>query len=177
MFGKPNQNRPNTPQPQRAKASDIAHIQGSGLVQAVVTSVNPLIYYVFLNDQNVPQMEIESLSISVEAPVGNNPNDTIVRATLNRYVKNVTGEIVQQSQELFPSTVEIVALNRRLSITCMNRDSVEGLWVSLGLKTDGTSSDLNGLMSVRFLLSEGFLDGKITWADNGETEDIFPTSN
>lgn len=178
MFGRGNPNNRNMPpaQPPRRAASDVARIQGGGLVQIIVTSIQPLEYYLFLNDKYVPEVEIESISLSIEAPVGGNASNTIVRATLSRYVKSVTGEMSQQRTELFPSTLEIVALGRRLSVTCTRPDSVDGLWVSLGLTADGTGNELSGLMSLRFLLSEGFLDAKLTWADNGESEDIFPAT-
>ena len=55
----------------------------------------------------------------------------------------------------------------------MNPNSVDGLWVSLGLKSDGTGSDLTGLQSVRFLLSQEMLDAKITWED-GVSENLLP---
>ena len=83
-----------------------------------------------------------------------------MRATLYRYVTTVTGAKTQQHTELFPCTIEVVALGRRLAITCMRPNSLENLWVTLGLHADGTGSDLSGLQSVRFLLSQELLDAK-----------------
>ncbi len=96
-----------------------------------------------------------------------------VRATLARYAPNVTGEKSLQHAELFPCTLELVALGRRLMITCVNADSFEGLWVSLGLKPDGTGSELTGLKSLTVLINENILHASLTWVD-GETEDLLP---
>lgn len=169
MFGKPAQN--NGASPPRKAAADVARIDGGGLVQVIVTDLHPIAYSVFLNDTEVPQVDIDSLSISVEVPTdGSTP---IVRATLYRYVTNVTGQKTQQHTELFPCTIEVIALGRRIAITCMNPNSTDGLWVSLGLRADGTGSDLTGLQSVRFLLNQDLLDAQITWED-GETENLLP---
>jgi hypothetical protein len=148
-------------------------IEGGGLVQVIVTSISPLVYYLFLNDRHVPQLDIESLSISIEAPDEHERTPTVVRATLALYVDVVSGGRTLQRMELFPCSIEIIAAGRRLSITAMNRDSIDGLWINLGLKPDGTSSDLTGLKSLRFLLTEGIFDAKLTWVE-GDTEDVFP---
>jgi hypothetical protein len=170
VFGKPAEK--NGPAPPRKAAADVARIEGGGLVQVIVTQLHPLTFSLFLNDTEVPQIDVDSLSISIEVPVDGVSTPT-VRATLYRYVKTVTGEKVQQHTELFPCTIEVVALGRRLAITCMNPNATEGLWVSLGLRTDGSGSDLNGLQSVRFLLSQEMLDAKLTWED-GDSEDLLP---
>lgn len=170
MFGKPVQN--NGASPPRKAAADVAQIEGGGLVQVIVTELRPIAFSLFLNDTEVPQIDVDSLSISIEVPADGTSTPT-VRATLYRYVTTVTGSKTQQHTELFPCTIEVVALGRRLAITCMNPNSVDGLWVSLGLKSDGTGSDLTGLQSVRFLLSQEMLDAKITWED-GVSENLLP---
>jgi len=171
VFGKPAQNN-NGATPARTSAAELAEIEGGGLVQVIVTNLRPLTFSLFLNDTEVPQIDVDSLSISIEVPTdgGSSP---IVRATLFRYVTSVTGSKTQQHTELFPCTIEVVALGRRLSITCMNLNSLDGLWVSLGLKADGTTNDLTGLQSARFLLSQEILDAKITYED-GVSEDLLP---
>jgi hypothetical protein len=169
VFGK---TPPQNPQPPRRPAAEVARIQGGGLVQVIVTSLRPLNFSLFLNDQAVPQIEVESLSIDIESPE-ENASGTIVRATLARYGKSVTGESTLVRTELFPCTLEIVALGRRLSMTCTNPDSLEGLWIDLGLKPSGESNPVNGARALRFLLTEGILDAKLTWVD-GETEDLLP---
>ena len=170
MFGKPIQN--NGASPPRTPAADVAKIEGGGLVQVIVTGISPLTFFLFLNDTEVPQIDVDSLSISVEVP-NDGVSTPTVRATLYRYVTAVTGGKTQEHSELFPCTIEVIALGRRLAITCMNPNSVEGLWVSLGLRRDGSGSDLTGLQSVRFLLSQELLDAKLTWED-GSSEDLLP---
>ncbi len=159
--------------PPRPAASEEAKIQGGGLVQVIITSLTPTTFYVFLNDHAVSEMDVESLSIDIEAQ---DDGSGRVQATLTRYVDTVTGEKTQQHTPLFPSTLEIVALGRRLSITCMNPDSLDGLWINLGLRADGSSKELQGLRALRFLLTRELLDAKITWED-GLTEDVLPVSS
>jgi len=169
VFGRSSQNGSNVPP--HPPAGDLARIEGGGLVQIIVTELQPLTYYLFLNDRPVSEMDVESLSIAIEAPDdGSSPT---VRATLARTVTAVTGERTQQRSELFPCTLELVALGRRLSITSLNPNSLDNLWISLGLRADGTSNELNGLKALRVLIGEGILDAKLTWMD-GETEDLLP---
>ena len=172
VFGKPAEK--NGASPPRKAAADVARIEGGGLVQVIVTQLRPLTFFLFLNDTEVPQIDIDSLSVSVEIPADGVSSPT-VRATLYRYVSAVTGDKTQQHTELFPCTIEVVALGRRLSITCMNPNSTDGLgvWVSLGLRADGTGSDLTGLQSVRFLLNQDLLDAQLTWED-GVSENLLP---
>ncbi len=169
MFGKP------TPQPQpqaRPQSSEVAKIQGGGLVQVIIPEIAPLTYYLFLNERYVPQTEIESLSVSVEAP-GPDVTSTIVRATLEQYVHTVSGEISRQRTELFPCTIEIIAVGRRIAVTCATPNSLDGVWINLGLRADGTSADVNGLRALEVLITEGIVDARLTWND-GATESIFP---
>ena len=52
----------------RPPAAERAQIQGGGLVQVIVSSITPFTYYIFLNQLVVPQDDIESFSLSIEAP-------------------------------------------------------------------------------------------------------------
>jgi hypothetical protein len=153
----------------RPAASDAARITGGGLVQAIVTSLSPFTYYLFLNDREVPQAEVESLSVSVDAGDGSTPG--MVRASLSRYVKDVTGGTNQQYTELFPCTLEIVAQGRRICVSCPNAGSLDGLWINLGLRPDGSGAEVQGAKVLRIVLTEGILDAKLTWMD-GQTEDL-----
>jgi hypothetical protein len=174
MFGKkPPQNLP--PQPPRLKAADVAKIQGGGLVQLIITDVQPLAFHLFLNEVYVPQEMVESFSLSIEAPASTALGG-VVRATLARFVDAVTGQRQLQRTELFPCTIEVIALGRRLSVTALQADSLDGLWLSLGLRPDGTSAELQGLASLRILIMEGFVNAKLTWND-GDVEEIFPSED
>jgi hypothetical protein len=129
-------------------------------------------FYVFLNDQAIEQMDVESLSVDIEAPTATEPNG-VLRATLARYVSTVTGERSLQHTELFPCVLEIIALKRRINLCCSDPSSLESTWVDLGLKPNGEAYQLGGLQTFRFLLTEGILDAKVTWED-GQTEDLLP---
>src|SRR4051812_39818585 len=146
MFGKPDQKQ-DPPAPRAA--SDVALIQGGGLVHLIVTRADPLAFSLFLNDQPVPQSEIESLSVSIEAPGEGQTAPPTVSAVLSRYQRAVTGERSLTTIPLFPCTLEIVALGRRLLVVCQNADSLDGLWIDLGLKPDGTGNEVGGAQALR----------------------------
>ncbi len=177
MFGKPQQ--PANPQPNfpqnaapsgRVPANEAAKIQGGGLVQIILTNTNVPEFHVFLNERYVPQVEIEGFSLQIEADaLGGVPT---VRATLAQIVTNVAGQRTTQRLELFPGTLAIVALGRRVSVTCTRRDSLDGLWISLGLLPDGTGRDIEGAQSLSILMEGGLFSARLGWTD-GAVEDIF----
>lgn len=175
LFGKsrPNNNgKTNTPEVMRPAASDLAKIQGGGLVQLIVTETRPVEFSLFLNQSEINQIDVESVSIDVVAP--ENPVDgVVVRATLSHYVTNITGQRALENRELFPCTIEVIALDRRLAVTCTRHDSTEGLWVSVGLRPNGESAELTGLREFRFLLTHDLLDAQVTWVD-GTSENLLP---
>ena len=173
MFGKSSQqNNGVQPAPQHPPASDLALIQGGGLVQLIVSELHPIEFALFLNEKAVPALEVES--ISVDIVVGDDTYTApTVRATLSRYVKNVTGEVSQQRTELFPCTLEVIAVGRRIAITCMRPDSTDNLWVNIGLKPDGDSHEMSRLKEFRFLLTQEMLDARVTYMD-GSSENLLP---
>ena len=158
--------------PTQPTAADRAQILGGGLVQLIITKGDPLEFFLFLNERYVPKEEVESLLVHLQ--VGTSPlSRDEVQAGLTRYVNTVAGDRVKQHHDLFPSTVEVVAKGRRISITCQEAGSLEGAWIELGLKPDGTGSQLTGVQSLQILLGEGLLHGRLTWMDGG-VEDLFP---
>ncbi len=171
MFGRPPDTGNGKAAPQRRAASDAARIEGGGLVHVVVTSLSPITFYLFLNDRILPQMEIDSFEINID--VASDGGDTIVRAALSRFVKSVTGEQTSQYTNLFPSTVELVALGRRILVTAQNADSTDNLFVSLGIRPDGTSNELQGLKSLHVMVTNVLVEANLTWED-GQTEDLLP---
>jgi hypothetical protein len=172
MFGKPAGAGNGNVGPQRRASSDVARIEGGGLVHLIVTSLSPVTFFLFVNDRAIPQMEVDSLEVNIDVGT-DGQGDTIVRAALSRFVKGVTGEQTTQYTNLFPSTVEAVAIGRRILITAENADSVDNLFVSLGLRPDGTGSDLQGLRSLHIMVTNVLIDASLTWED-GQTESILP---
>jgi len=168
MFDKPAGTGNGKSAPQRRAAADVAKIEGGGLVHVIVTSLSPMTFYLFVNDKAISQMEVDSFEVNID--VG---DETIVRASLTRYIKSVTGEQTTQYTNLFPSTIEVVALGRRILITAENADSVDNLFVSLGLRTDGTTNDLKGLRSLHVMITNVLFDASLTWED-GVTEPLLP---
>lgn len=155
-----------------ASASEKARIQGGGLVQLIVTGVQPLSYYLFLNGAEVLQEEVESLAVHIEVP-SDDAGEPIVYATLTRMVQTVNGGKNMQAQELFPCVIDMVALERRVQVIVSKAGSLDGLWVQVGMKPDGSGSELHGLQAITILLDGTILHAEVTWTD-GKTEKILP---
>ncbi len=168
MFGR---SKNEVDEPERPPASDAARIQGGGLAQVIVTGLEPIDFHLYLNDRLVPAEDVESLSVAIESPDENGIGEEMVRATLARYVTNVEGKRTQEYTELFPCTLYLVANDRRVAVTCQNAGSLNGLWISLGLKSDGTSSEVSGAKSLRIVVSQDVVDARLTWLD-GTSEDL-----
>ncbi len=171
MFGS-NTNGASAPAPNRPPAGNVARLE-SRLTQVVVSGPSSADLYLFLDGKPVPTGEVESLSIEIVAPDANGRGG-IVSAVLSRYQSGAGGERTQRPFALFPGTVEITARGRRLVVTCLAVDSFEGLWLGLGLRTDGTNSELSGVGSLRLALAPGLLDARLTWSEDGTTEDLLP---
>ena len=170
MFGQSN-NTPAAPSNLPA-ASEVARL-GSSLTQVIVSGPSSADLFVFLNGTPVPTGEVESLSVEIIAPDAGGQNGSVA-AVLSRYRTGLTGSRDQQAVSLFPGTVELIARNRRIVITCEQDGSFDGLWLGLGLRADGTSSELTGVQSLRLAAAPGLVDAKLIWSDTGATEDLLP---
>jgi hypothetical protein len=173
MFSPTMPNRSEQTASLNSACDSLSRIQGGGLVQVIVTSLLPLNYYLFINDQIVPSSEVESLSVHLEASEDGNPKHGTLRATLSRHVQTPAGEKRLQQIPLFPCTFQVIAQGRRLSVTCTHPQTLEGVWLHLGMQPDGSSAEVRGAKSLRFLLTGGILDAKLTWFD-GRTTDLIP---
>lgn len=172
MFGLGNDKGNGQNAPSRPAAAEVARIEAGGLAQVIVTAVSPMTFYLFVNDRSIPQVEVDNLEVNIQTP--QSERDTpMVRAGLTRYVRSVTGETTTQYVNLFPCTLELIALGRRIAVTAERADSLDNLFVTLGLRADGTGSDLQGLRSLRLVVSNELLDAKLVWEDGAE-EDLLP---
>ena len=153
-------------------AADVARLQSS-LTQIVVSGPSSADLFVFLNGQPVPTGEVESLTVEIIAPDAGNPSGSVT-AILSRYVTGIKGTRDQHGTSLFPGTVELIARGRRIVVTCEQDGSFDGLWLGLGLRPDGTSSELTGVQSLRLTLAPGLLDAKLIWSDTNAADDLLP---
>ncbi|MBC8104869.1 MAG: hypothetical protein H7Z41_20025 [Cytophagales bacterium] len=161
------------PSANRPAATEAARIEGTltHLLIGDATSVDG--WNLFVNAQAIPTGEIESISIEIIAPTES--SDGTLTGLLSRYVPGTEGQgRSQRSVALFPGTVEVIGKDRRITVTCQQPGSFDGLWLGLGLRSDGTSAELTGVQSLRILASPGtgLLDARLTWADTGATEDL-----
>ncbi len=170
MFGSANSTSP--PAANRPAAADVARIE-TNLTQIIVSSPSSDGLAVFVNGQPVPPGDVESLTVEIIAPDASGQNGAVT-AVLSRYQSGPTGARTQRASSLFPGTVEIIARGRRLVITGMADGSFDGLWLGLGLRSDGTSSELTGVGSLRLAVTPGLLDAKLVWSEDGVTEDLLP---
>lgn len=169
MFG---QNNTPAAVPALPAAVEVARL-GSSLTQIIVSGPSSADLFVFLNGQPVPTGEVESLSVEIIAPDQSGRNGTVA-AVLSRYKTSLTGSRDQAATSLFPGTVELIARGRRIVVTCEQDGSFDGLWLGLGLRADGTSSELTGVQSLRLAVAPGLVDAKLIWSDMGTAEDLLP---
>lgn len=159
-----------TPTPNRPAASDVARLEGD-LTQIFVSGTSSVDIHVFVNGVPVSPGDVESVSLEIIAPDDNGGGGT-VSAVMSRYALSPGGTRAQKSASLFPGTVEIVASGRRVLVTCQQDGSFDGLFLSLGLRADGTSSELSGVQSLRVAVTPGLLDARLTWSEDGMTESL-----
>lgn len=170
MFGRSNDNHHGPPQ--RPSAGDTAKLKAR-LVQVIITDLRPVTFYIFINDEPVSQLDVETLLINVEAPTEDGQGLELVQASLSLSSPTSVGGLGVSELELFPGTIEIVGLGRRLSVTCREAGSLDGVWIDLGLKADGTGAEVSGAQKLQIVLTQELLDAKLTWND-GRTDDLLP---
>ena len=172
MFGN-NANNGTSASANRPAASEAARIEGH-LTHVIVSGEGVDGLNIFLDAQLVLPSEVESLSLEIIAPSDTNPSGSIT-ALLSRYVAGADGKKTQQGVSLFPGTVDIIARGRRITVTAQQEGSFEGLWLGLGMRADGTSSELTGVQSLRVVFALGVIDAKLIWVEDGAAEDLLPT--
>ncbi|MGI4789662.1 MAG: hypothetical protein ACRYFS_12515 [Janthinobacterium lividum] len=153
-------------------AAEVAKLQSS-LTQIIVSGQSSADLFVFLNGQPVPTGNVESLTVEIIAPDANGQNGSVT-AILSQYSTGPTGTREQHGVSLFPGTVELIARGRRIVVTCEQDGSFDGLWLGLGMRSDGTSSELSGVGSLRLTVTPGLIDAKLVWSENNATEDLLP---
>ncbi len=170
MFG--NSTNGAVPRPNRPSAADVAQIS-TNLTQVIVSSDSSEGLLVIVNGQPLSSGAVESLSVEIIAPDDTN-NSGNISAILSRYQTGPDGRRTQQASSLFPGTVELIGRGRRVLVSCPQEGSFDGLWLGLGLRVDGTSNELTGVQTLRLAVAPGLLDAKLTWSEDGTTEDLLP---
>ena len=161
------------PHSNRPSAADVARI-GTNLTQVIVSSDSSEGLLIIVNGQPLPEGAVESLSIEIVAPDDTN-NAGNISAILSRYQTGPDGRRTQTASSLFPGTVDLIGRGRRILVSCPQEGSFDGLWLGLGLRADGTSSELTGVQTLRLAVAPGLLDAKLTWSEDGSIEDLLPS--
>jgi hypothetical protein len=144
----------------RPAAAEMARI-ANHLTQVIVTGDDIDGLNIFSDGALLLPGQIESLALNLDG------EQNLITAQLSWKEGDA-----HKGASLFPGTVDIVARGRRLLVTSAVDDSLDNLWVSLGMAEDGTSTELTGVNSLRVLLTPGLIDTKLVWAD-GREEAIF----
>jgi hypothetical protein len=155
----------------RPAAAEVAKID-THITHVIVSSASADGLNVFLDGKAVLQGTIESLSVEIVAPTDTSPSGTIA-AVLARFETTSDGQKRQVGTNLFPGTVEVIADGKRVTVSCAETGSFEGLYLGLGMRADGTSDGLTGVQSLRVAVAPGgLISAKLLWSD-GLEEAIF----
>ena len=184
MFGSNNgasAGAPDNSNSNRPTAESVARIDAN-LTQVIVapgTGADAGVQ-VFVNGQPIAPGSLENVGIEISAPTDAAPDGTLT-AILSRYAggSSASGGTVptsaspsQTTTALFPGTVEIIARGRRVVVSCPVAGSFDGLFLGLGLRQDGTSTELTGVQSLRVVISPDLCDAKIVWVEDGRDESL-----
>ena len=161
---------PPIPSGDRPYTDSIAQIEGSLTHVFLSTRENGGVR-VFSNGEAVQADLFESLSVEIVAPYDS--QDGILAATLSRY--SAPGGGSPQGSSIFPGTVEVIGGGKRISITCTDLNSFDGLFLRFGLGEDGAGSDALGVAKFRLVVTPDLQDALLTWVEDGR-EDVILTS-
>ena len=115
--------------------------------------------HVLHNGQSVLTGSIESIYVDIDSEKG------MVTAILVRREGN--------NINLFPGSVEIIAKGKRISLSAVEANNLDGLYFGLGVREDGTSDQVQGVKSLRIVLTPGLASAKLAWTDAAADEVIF----
>ncbi len=170
MFGRANENHHGPPE--RPSAGDTAKLKAR-LVQVIITDLRPMTFYLFINDEPISQLDVETLLLNIEAPADDGQGQEVVQASLSLNTPTAVAGLGVREVELFPGTVEVIGLGRRISVTCRTAGSLDGVWIDLGLRPDGTGAEVTGAQKLQIVLTQELLEAKLTWND-GRVDDLLP---
>ena len=171
MFGSSNGAQPSPAQ--FSTAADAALICGK-YVQVFVQGPSTVDLIVFVNGVAVSTGLLESISVDIETPSKVRP--TGLATGILALKQSGAADAAQSTIPLFPGTVEIISHRRRITITGSQDGSLDGLWLGLGLRPDGTSNELSGVHSLKIIVSPGIAGAQIVWSDTGVSEEILPVA-
>ena len=115
--------------------------------------------HVLHNGKAILTGSIESISVDIDTEKG-----TITAILVRKEGGNIS---------LFPGSVEIIAKGKRISLSALAPDNFDGLYFGLGVREDGTSDQVQGVKSLRVVLTPGLASAKLIWNDEGADEVIF----
>lgn len=160
----------NTPPPiptgDRPYSDSMAKLEGS-LVHVFVNPPAQGGVSAFLN--GVPVLGFESLSVEIVAP--DDSQEGSISAALSRYQTPGTPPV---GASVFPGTVEVVGMGKRISVTCSDPGSFDGLFLRLGVGDGGVGTETSGVSRFRLVVTPDIHDARLTWLEDGR-EDVLLT--
>jgi hypothetical protein len=115
--------------------------------------------HVLHNGQLILTGSIESISVDIDSEKG-----TITAILVRKEGGNIS---------LFPGSIEILAKGKRISLSALAADSLDGLYFGLGVREDGTSDQVQGVKGLRIVFTPGLASAKLVWSDTEADEVIF----
>lgn len=112
---------------------------------------------------------LESLSVEIVAP--DDEQEGTLAATLVCYSETGGAPV---GTPLFPGTVELIAAGKRISVSCDDPASFEGLFLRFGTGEDGIGTEASGVGKFRLVITPDLHDARLTWVEDGR-EDVLLT--
>jgi hypothetical protein len=151
--------------------SEVSRIHMRGWTLVVVPKVDPFSWYVFLQGEPINEMDLEDLVVDLTVPSDGDAAKGKVEATLSLKRKGLSGKREVEVVDLFPGLLEFYVNGHNITVCCPVKNSLEDAWITVGMDRGGAPSEVNGIKSLRIVISRGILDMKIEFMD-GKTESV-----
>ena len=158
----------------RPQAAEVAAITGHLTHVFIAEGGGPDAVETFYDGLKIPTGALESLSVQIVAPDERNPGT--ITGILSRYDAGAQSGTAVKTLRLFPGTVEFIAKNRRISVTCAVENSFDDLFLRFGTDDNGVGLQADGVLSLNIVVSGSLLDARLVWAEDNREDVLFGQS-
>ena len=156
----------------RPQAAEVARITGHLTHVFVAQGGGPDAVAVFYDGQVIPTGALDSLSVQIVAP--DDKQDGTLTGILSRYDSGPQSGTPVKTLRLFPGTVDFICKGCRVSVTCAEEGSFDGLFLRFGTDDNGVGLQADGVLSLNIVVSPGLLDARLVWAEDNREDIVFP---
>jgi hypothetical protein len=171
MFGK---DKPSDTPTNRPAVAEVAKIQ-THLTQIIAEEASITGIHLFIDGKSYDPTAIESLSVDIVAPSDTDPVGRIV-GQLSLYETDSNGAKRQRGISLFPGVIDFLVQGRRVLIASPEANVFDSLGVGVSLFPDAGFAPVSGIASLSITLIAGQFTSSLTWAEDGKTEEVFPSA-